>query len=245
MDESYFEKRGPLDEIGLPVMIEGKLAETLVAPGWQWLYEYLKDPADGGARYAAGVAAYKTALIANGYPTGIIPSSPIWGNFARDRAVEFQRAHNLTADGVVGPKTAQALLRIYVSTWESHYGIPDHLAGKQGTLESNNHAVAQGWADAGDEGWGQIHMAFHPDITVVQAWDPAFAIKWLAGQLWSNHANLKDYDAALAAYNVGYSTAKLWLAAGKPDHGGPVWSGNVDAFTRASEYVGLVRSTPY
>lgn len=224
-------------------------AAAVLAPGWQWYYAYGTD-ADlaTNPRYQAGVLAYKGALVANGYTVGIVLALGVWGNYARDRCVQFQRAHSLADDGIVGPATAKALLRYQVLAWEAHYGIPEHLLGKQGSLESNNHVVAQGWADSGDEGWGQIHMAYHPDITLAQAWDPAYAIKWAAGQLWSNHANLGDYDAALAAYNVGYSTAKLWLAAGKVDHGGPVWhtpAGDVDSFTRAYTYVQAVRSQVY
>lgn len=226
----------------------GRKPDTaLAAPGWQWFYQY-GDPHPADLRYAAGVRGYKLALIANGFGEGLVVTVPSWGDAARRRTADFQRFAELGADGVVGPTTALHLLRIWVNLWEARYGIPDHLLGRQGTLESNNHVVAEGWADPEDEGWGQIHLPYHPDITLAQAWDPTFSIKWTAGQLWSNKMNLGDWEAALAAYNVGYSTAKLWLAAGKPSSGGPVWhtpTGDVDAFTRAYQYVQLVRAQRY
>lgn len=238
----YFESRS-----GSPYGAADVVAK-MVAPGWQWFYEYQKDPADGGDRYAAGVRSYATALMANGYFAGVNPDLPVWGNYKRDRTVQFQRAHGLQADGVVGPITGRYLARVYVEERELKYAVPNHLIGRQGTLESNNHAAAQGWADPKDEGWGQIHLPFHPDVTQRQAWDLKFSVSFLANELVGNYTQLHDYDAAVAAYNVGFSTAKAWLAAGKPPSGGPVWhtpSGDVDSFTRAHEYVELVKASPY
>lgn len=216
------------------------------APGWQFFYSYGADPSDSGVqeRYGAGVRAYKQALIDNGHGQGIVVTLPKWGGFARERTVAFQNANGLDADGVVGPRTARALLRMYVERWERQYTIPGGLLGKLGTLESNNHAVAQGWADPDDEGWAQIHLPFYPKATREQAWDPAWAISWTAGQLWSTRMHLGDWDAAVVAHNVGYSTAKDWLAQGKMQSGGPVWhtpQGEVDSFTRAFTYLTLVK----
>lgn len=216
--------------------------------GWQWYYQRGVVPTNGGDRYAAGVLAYKRELIFNDHGTGISLAVPVWGSAAAARTVAFQQSVGLVADGIVGPATARLLCRRRIERQEQALGIPDHLAGRQGTLESNNHAVAEGWADPDDEGWGQIHLPFHPDVTLAEAWDLRFAVSFLCSQLVTNQAKLRNWDAALAAYNVGFGTAKLWQAAGRPDHGGLIWhtpQGDVDSFTRAHEYVQLVRAAAW
>lgn len=41
-----------------------------------------------------------------------------------------------------------------------------------------------------DSGIAQIHLAAHPDITRAQAFDPAFAIPWMAKQWSKGHQRM-------------------------------------------------------
>jgi hypothetical protein len=58
------------------------------------------------------------------------------------------------------------------------------------------------------------------------------------------HAQLGDWEAAVAAYNQGASEAQKWLRAGKPQFGDPRKDGT-DGFTACYNYVGYVRSSMY
>jgi hypothetical protein len=103
--------------------------------------------------------------------------------------------------------------------------------------------VAQGYSDPEDEGYAQIHMPFHKDVTLQEAWSPAFAVKWAADYLLSEFAHLHDWDAAVVSYNQGEGGASAWLRAGKPKYGSPYTdsTGNPrDHYTDCYRYLTLV-----
>lgn len=211
-----------------------------------WSFGYYQQGMDVTSdRVAAGVQAFKHALIDNGYGTGINLDARGFGHSMTKQAKAFQRAHGLIVDGIIGPTTARYLFRQYSFPAEASGTIemPDHLCQRLGGAESGHDPVAQGYADPDDEGWAQINGPSHPKITLAQRWSPAFAAPWAASYLKTFYVNERaDWDGAVASYNVGQFYAVEWVDAGKPSSGKFV--NGVDVYARAHNYVNAVRSQP-
>lgn len=212
---------------------------------WAWLYREGMLVAPG--RMAAGVRAMKQALVDNGFGDKVAVDVPVWGEHVTARTREFQTREGLQADGVIGRATARHLFRVYDAATEKKYAIPDHLVGRQSHGESDNDPVAR--SATGDEGRGQINPPSHPQITLAQMWTPAFASNFTGSYLHGSYIYVGgDYDGAIAAYNVGGSLARQWVAAGKPSSGGPqivLGGSDVDAWTHCTQYVEGIRSQSY
>jgi hypothetical protein len=193
-------------------------------------------------RVAAGIKAFKQALIDNGYSKGIDVDLPVFGSNMDKNTRAFQADQSLEVDGVIGPNTAHLLLRLYAYQQEQVLHIPNHYTAKQLHLESGDDPVAEGYTDAEDEGWAQLHMPFYPGISLAQAWTPSFAAAKLAAEQSTFYAKTPDWDGAIAAWNVGAGTAALWVKAGKPATG--VIVNGVDYAPRATKYVALVKQQP-
>lgn len=198
-------------------------------------------------RVAAGIVAFKRALIDNGYVKGIVPDLAIFGSAMRNRTVAFQEHNGLTPDGIIGPTTARFLFRKYTFADEAAENIPNHLLGRLGFTESSHDPVAQGFEDPEDEGWAQINLPSHPQVTREQAWTPSFAIPFAGTLLGNFYAGVvRDWDGAVASFNVGQTYAAKWVKAGKPAGGLVVDLGGekIDVYARAYNYVLLVKAAP-
>lgn len=194
-------------------------------------------------RVAAGLVAFKQALIDSGFGSGVNLDAHKFGAAMERETRRFQTNEGIAADGVIGPTTARHLFRHY--TYKAEDGgtikIPGHLLQRLGGQESGHDPVAEGYVDPDDEGWAQINLPNHPTVTVTQAWTPSFAIPWAAHYLMKFYVNeAADWDGAVASYNIGYYEAKQWVNDGKPATG-PVMGG-VDYYARASHYVAGVKA---
>jgi len=200
-------------------------------------------------RVAAGITAFKQALIDNGFGKNVDISIPKFGEATKNRVVEFQTQEKIKADGVIGPETARHLMRRYSFNEEvsDSLKIPDHLLQKLLGHESGYDPVAEGYVDPEDEGIAQISLKNHPDVTELEAWAPSFAIPFAGDYLKKFYKNsVADFDAAVASYNVGTFYAVKWAKAGKPSSGLIVNIGGklVDVYTRATAYVAGVKAMP-
>lgn len=209
-----------------------------------WSFYYRRGMSVDTARRQAGLLAMKEELVYVGEGQGIATTLPVFGDAMYQRVLEFQRAHSLEADGVIGPSTARVLFRERANAIEMAQQMPGHLLARLKSLESVNDPVAQGVIDAGDEGMLQIHLSFYPTLTREQAWAPSFILPWAGLRLRGFYSTLHDWDAVIAAWNIGLPYAKQWLAAGKPQSGGPLLGG-VDSFNRATLYVRYVKDAAY
>lgn len=229
----------------------GALSENLSSPGlgaWTFFYEYGWKPTTD--RQKAGLRAVKRALIDNGYGKGIDVDMLIFGDAVRNRAVEFQRANGIGADGVVGPKTMRKLLALYIMRAENDHGLPDHVLGQLCYGESNNDPIAEGVIDKDDEGVLQFHLPFWPHVTLLQAWDPKFEIDMGAQKLANLKTQTGSWKGAIAAWNIGATYAKAWVLDGYPASGGPSMGLDplgqpIDSYARATAYYGYVTSLPF
>lgn len=243
MDEQQQKKVGALGAL------DERLGSTPGIGAWSFYYR-LGFTAGDDPRKRAGIVAVKKALIAAGFSKGIDLSMYVFGNAVTSRTKEFQEAHAIGADGVVGPKTARILWRPYIAQAETDGGIPNHWLGRIATGESNNDPVAEGIVDAEDEGLVQIHLPFHPEVTLAEAWDPDFSAFWAGQHLASDFRYVGSWRGAVAAHNIGRTYAKQWVEAEYPATGGPSMgtdaNGNtVFAFERATAYVRYIGSLQY
>jgi hypothetical protein len=206
-----------------------------------WSRFYAQTTADfPGTPYGYGCIAVKQELEFNGYDVEN-PAIAKIGSSASKAIKRFQEALGLEVDGVAGPRTLHALLHKRIVAAQQAAGVPDDLVCKLVRLESADDPGATGYVDPLDYGLVQIHMPFHPEISVAQAFTPAFSIPYAARTLAGfSAAHHGDWDAAVAAWNVGTAGAASWLGLHKPATGGPSWF--PDLFSRATRYVALVRS---
>ena len=212
---------------------------------WDVVYRKGLHPVPGSAA-AYGALAIKEALSYNGYQSNMVMTTPNLGGAFDHEARAFQRAHALVVDGEVGPRTGAALFAHRFTDFEQQYTIPDKLVCRMTHLESACDPGAVGVSDPADLGIVQINMRAHPDISREHAFEPEWALDYLAASLRRAHGSLGDWDAAVAAWNVGGGGASAWLAAGKPDSLYEPWyldpTGKpIDLGMRATRYVELVR----
>lgn len=213
-------------------------------PGaWNVVYRRgLSAPLGSGLGYA--IIDFKRELAYAGFGDQLDLAVPLFGVYAERETRAFQQASGLVVDGVLGPRTALALLRSRALAVETRYGLPAHQLASQKTWESANDLNAIG-PDGQDRGPLQVRLSSHPDVTLAQAINPAFIFAWAAQHQSANYSTLHDWDAVLCAWNAGYSLAAKWLAAGKPAAGGPVNANGLDLFTTCSNYVKRVRASAW
>lgn len=61
----------------------------------------------------------------------------------------------------------------------------------------------------GDYGLAQIVLSSHPDVTLSQAYDPSFAIPFIARYLANSMKKFGDINRTIASYNVGQGGASI------------------------------------
>lgn len=205
-----------------------------------WTRYYAETTAEfPGTPYGYGCIAVKHELEYNGFDVAKPDLAKI-GTSAAGAIRDFQRSHGLEADGVAGPRTLHTLLSRRIQAEQGAKAIPGDWLCKLVRLESGDDPGAVGYVDPLDYGLVQIHMPYHPEITVAQAFDPGFSLPYAARTLAGfAAAHGGDWEAAVASWNVGVAGASSWLGLHKPATGGPSWF--PDLFTRATKYVQLVR----
>ncbi len=115
------------------------------------------------------------------------------------------------------------------------YGVPPSLLAGLLKTESDFNPNAQHINPSGsiDRGIGQINNVANPTVTNAQAYDPTFAIGWVAQHLAYLHSQTGSWTTAVGAYNAGLGAVK--------SNGGAVPSysqGYVDTVTKWAHIFG-------
>lgn len=221
---------------------------------WDYGYykydEVTKKGTDGreNERLAAGIVAVKNELRYTGYAReAMVGDLPFYGSAVANSVKDLQAAKGLPVTGVLNPATSKELFRKRVEQEERNYGLTRGVLGKKIWLESLYDPICVGTRDPRDRGMCQINLkeilldgdpGIH-NVTLAQAYDPAFAIDWAAKYVNDQGdaiaARIELEKAARAAYNVGNYYASEWLKASFPPNGLVV--NNVDWFARAYDYI--------
>jgi hypothetical protein len=187
------------------------------------------------------IAAIKHLLNEQGYNKGLHMRTQVFGEGMLNTVLYYQTRQGLAIDGVVGPLTmAKLLLRLKVTT-ETLFSIPVQFVRKMVDLESANDPGAFALhPDSVDRGLCQINSVQRPGVTDLEAYDPYYALNYLAKDLADAERHLDDWDAAVVSWNVGVGGAEAWLKAGKPlSLVVPWFPGDLGA--QATEYLLLVQ----
>jgi hypothetical protein len=177
------------------------------------------------------IKAVETELVALGFK--IANPNGRFGDATTQAVKNYQLTERLLSDGVVGPLTAKALFHPRIADLESQYKIPYSLLCGIAAHESSFDPGAFG-SDPDDHGLVQINAVAHPDISVAQAYDPAFALEFCAKVTKDRHdfyfqrCKALAWSCAIAAWHSPVD-ANDWCRTGTPS----------DA---ASHYVDSVRA---
>jgi peptidoglycan hydrolase-like protein with peptidoglycan-binding domain len=118
----------------------------------------------------------------------------------------------VTADGVFGPRTAQAffwptLKTLAPASWARIVGGICHL-------ESGFDPSAVGYVVDNDLGLAQINLPANPTTSEAQAFDPHYALQYLAKRVVNALTTITPQGAAIVQYN-NPSWSQQWAASGK------------------------------
>jgi hypothetical protein len=192
------------------------------------------------------IMGLKLALNYVGFGSGMNLTNGGFGKGMTKQVKAFQAAafggQTSQMDGVVGPHTARALLEKIAFDVEAGQHIPNHYLVKLIGQESGFDPGAQGFTTPLDRGANQISLFYHPDVTNAQAMNPVFSIPYGGRLLASAYAAIKDWDGALASYNIGQVRATDWVKHGKPASG--LLAGTFDYAAQATKYVAQVKDQP-
>jgi soluble lytic murein transglycosylase-like protein len=148
---------------------------------------------------------------------------------------QLQTKLGVVADGMIGPNTATALFLPVIKEEAKNYGVDWSIVAGLIKQESQFDPGAVGYQDTHDMGLGQINLTSHPDVSVEQAFTPAFAVDYVAdrfrGALVYWKGNVRD---AIASYNLGNGGTNEWIKKGRPD----IWTPSWDSVPRnTKEYI--------
>lgn len=215
---------------------------------WDVMFEApLRAPADD--RVGLAIVSIKHELVYNGIPVGGMNLDVPEIGAGTERAIKtFQSRNGLTVDGSVGPKTATVLWRKRAKAEAVRIGAPPMLLAQQKSLESADDPACESAKKGSDpklrdRGLVQSNQFYHEaTLPEKDAFNAAIAMHWQADYMRSAYdgvltaAGKKDWDLALAAYNVGWSAARTWDRAGRPAKNAD------DKPNTAYEYVRVVKT---
>lgn len=159
-----------------------------------------------------------------------VETDGVFGNDTMAGAKRFQESKGLTQDGIVGKDTSKAILlpliiAAAIRQDSAHADMLRRVSVGTVAWESGFDLGAVGILTPDDLGPGQINdvHGLSEDFRL----NPYRAVPWLVEFIDINIRALGyDLDGGIAAYNLGVTGAKKWVAAGRPQKWGStdVWA---------------------
>lgn len=189
-------------------------------------------PLDGltpnrGIAYRAvnlGVRAIQTAVNAEGYPA-VLDVDGMYGPMTEAGVKWFQSEHGLSADGVAGAETCLRLWHQAVMDAADESGVYAKILYGQMLNESSGDPGACGYHHEPDRGLVQINTAMFTGISLAEAHDTVFALRWSAKLLRASLVKYADkpdiaMDCAVLAHKSPAGAATLYRTGDypNPDH---------------------------
>lgn len=188
------------------------------------------------------LVGWKHELAYNGFIGGAVLDTPVLGDAAYKQIMAFQKANGIVADGDIGPRTGKALLRKRIFAAQAKEVIPDNLLCKLVAQESGFDIGAIGYVDTRDRGPVQMHLGYVGSVSLDKAIRPEISIPFCAATLRSRADYYKDWDVAVASWNVGFAGGDYWKKSGKLASGGRPDLGLDNLYERATAYVTAVKT---
>lgn len=173
--------------------------------------------------YAVWRAVVALQSTLNGATKGVdLDVDGVLGQATAAALASWQKAHALTDDGVLGPKSARvlftpAIVKASASTsWRDRAQVTRLVTGHV-TIESGFDPGAVGVSTPEDVGLGQVNGPAHPGLSFDDRLDPQVALGYVADLVASNLAAFDGVEVdAVAAYMLGQAGCRTWIKAGRP-----------------------------
>lgn len=158
------------------------------------------------------------------------------------RAIKWaQERLGIRADGFAGQPTLKALLAGPSLAAENTHDVPDRLVFGLMGKESGWDPGAVGYTTPDDSGLCQINLAAHPEVTLEQAYTPAWALDYTAARMRRAFKKYRQagasvalaWDCAVAQHNSP-RLADDWADSGRPPR-------IPERIEQIEDYVGKVR----
>lgn len=205
--------------------------------------QYFRAPAEGSHMAMAGFVGYK--LVAAGAPVSVdyyavfcavqgiqrevgAAVDGLFGDETATRLKTWQAERRLTADGVFGPVTAEAMFRplaVQIAKTASSSSLVARLVPAHVEVESNWDPAAVGVSTPQDLGLGQINGPSHLNLSAADRLNPRLALSSVAQIVLADAEGMHWVEGdSIAAYNLGIGGARSWVAAGRPAvwHNAPI-----------------------
>jgi peptidoglycan hydrolase-like protein with peptidoglycan-binding domain len=155
------------------------------------------------------VLAIQIMLNRLGYSFDYSSGQGIFGPLTDKNVRAFQSVYAAPADGIVGPNTARALVRAFVSEQEKANGIPDRILWGLIGAESGWDFGAVGYYTPKDLGICQYNTYYNQSLSPDQIMDPTVVIPMTAKRIRTRFNEYSKYttdpqrawDAAILAHN--------------------------------------------
>lgn len=189
--------------------------------------------AEPNTRVAYAIRSIKTELRYNGFGNQYMDLDvPTMGKHVDAAIREFQSAHDLVVDGVMGPRSMLVLTRKRKLEVQGLYKIPYNYLAKLATHESLNDPAAyyenvqDGSVWSTDRGYFMVNDRFHPSVTWEQCAHLGASAQFAGRYLSNAKAEIQrgltgtgliaSWLDAVTSYNLGVGGTIKWIKAGRP-----------------------------
>jgi len=167
--------------------------------------------AEGDEPIRSAIRSYQGLLNGVG---GKLAVDGVYGPGTAAAVAGYQRHIGIAPTGTLGYKTVKSLLMPVVTEQAAAVGMSSNLLMCHLAAESNLDFGAIG-PNGSDLGVAQISLRHNPGVSVAQALDPVYSIRYMAERDANAFKRYKDWKLAVVSYNSP-TAANEWRKSGTP-----------------------------